>query len=462
MPHALAPPRHWTPRDPTRRTDATYGEAVAAMMGRPWAPPQRFIAEVAGELLASGHYAYTVIVVTMPRQCGKSTTSYDVALGRGRAYRDYRCKYSTHKGTITSDRYADWFLELERNPRVMADMRLRRSRGTEAIGWRRTGSYFQAFPARDGALRSAALDLVVVDEAQEHDELLGEALRRTITPTFSTRPRRQLWIVFTAGTDASTYAREYYDRAVAGEPGYAIFDYGCPDDVDPLDRDLWHTWHPGLAYGLTDHDALDMALSEGAAAFVREYGNRWTRTAAGRVISEDDWRAVQHTDAMPPGPLCLSIDVAFEADHAAVALAGPGRHLEIVDVLPVQDATERVFELQGRYGAPIAVDKYGPTALVHDELATAGADLVDMTSYDVAVAAAGFRRGVGARDVSIWPHPALDEAVAVAGTRPLGDGFKWSRRGSAGSIAPLVAATNALWGIEHMPPAKRAPVATTS
>jgi hypothetical protein len=431
------------------------------MLGRPWIPPQRCIAEVAGELLPNGHYAYTTVVVTMPRQCAKSTTSYDVALGRGRAHRDYRAKYSTHKGTITSDRYADWFLELERFPRVMADMRLRRSRGTEAIGWRRTGSYFQAFPAKDGALRSAAIDLVVVDEAQEHDAVLGEALKRTITPTFSTRPRRQLWVVFTAGTDASTYAREYYDKAIAGEPGYAIFDYGCPDDVDPLDRDLWHTWHPSLAYGLTDYDALDMALGEGVAAFIREYGNRWTRTAAGRVIPEDAWRAVQHTADMPPGALCLAIDVAFEGDHAAIALAGPGQHVEVVDVLPVQEATERVYALHRRYGAPIAIDNHGPTALVHGELELAGAQLLTMTAYDVAVAAAGFLRSVKAGDLSVWPHPGLDEAVEVAGTRPLGDGFKWSRRGSAGSIAPLVASSTALWGVEHLPAPKRAPVART-
>ena len=388
----------------------------------------------------------------MPRQCAKSTTSYDVALGRGRANRDYRAKYSTHKGTITSDRYADWFLELERNPRILADMRLRRSRGTEAIGWRRTGSYFQAFPAKDGALRSAALDLVVVDEAQEHDAVLGEALKRTITPTFSTRPRRQLWVVFTAGTDASTYAREYYDKAIAGEPGYAIFDYGCPDDVDPLDRTLWHTWHPGLAYGLTDYEALDMALGEGIAAFIREYGNRWTRTAAGRVIPEDDWRSVQHTTDMPPGRLCLSIDVAFDRSHAAIGIGGPRRHLELVDVLPIEAATTRVLELQRQHRAPIAIDNHGPTATVHDELERAKADLLTMTSYDVAVASAGILDAVKARSLSIWPHPALDEAVEVAGTAPLGDGWKFSPRASAGSIAPLRAATFALWGLEHLPP----------
>jgi len=238
-----------------------------------------------------------------------------------------------------------------------------------------------------------------------------------------------------------------------------VFDYGCPDDVDPLDRRLWHTWHPGLAYGLTDYDALDMALGDGAAAFVREYGNVWTRTAAGRTIPEDDWRHVQHTSDMPPGRLCVALDVAFDGDTAAVVLAGPHRHLELVDVLPVDEATRRAFELHRRYGAPIALDKYGPTAGAHDELAAAGAELLEMTAYDVALAAAAFLRGVKARDVSVWPHPALDDAVELAATKPLGDGWKWSRRISAGSIAPLVAATNALWGLEHLPPAKRAPVA---
>jgi hypothetical protein len=39
------------------------------------------------------------------------------------------------------------------------------------------------------------------------------------------------------------------DRAIAGEPGIAMFDYGCPDHVDPLDETLWHTWHPGWRTG---------------------------------------------------------------------------------------------------------------------------------------------------------------------------------------------------------------------
>ena len=90
LPHRWAPPRHWTARNEDRPTDAYLGEVFAAGMARPWKPYQRVIAEVAGELTPDGQYAHHTIVLTTPRQCAKTTTGYDVALGRGRKYRDYR------------------------------------------------------------------------------------------------------------------------------------------------------------------------------------------------------------------------------------------------------------------------------------------------------------------------------------------------------------------------------------
>ena len=110
-----------------------------------------------------------------------------------------------------------------------------------------------------------------------------------------------------------------------------------------------------------------------------------------------------------------------------------------------------MLALHRAQGLRIAIDNRGPNVTVHEALERAGAQLLTMTAYDVTLAAAGFLDAVKAGDVSVWPHPALDEAVALAGTRPLGDGFAWSRRASAGSIAPLVAATAALWGVGHLP-----------
>jgi hypothetical protein len=426
------------------------------VLGRPWKPYQRYIADVAGELLPTGEYAYPVVIVWLPRQTGKTTVVYDELLGRGRMYANYRCRYSTHKGTITSERFADWFLELERNPRLMDQLKLRKSRGSEGVLWKARGSYFQAFPARDSALRSAALDAVVVDEAQEHDEILGEALKRTITPTFSTRRRRQLWIVLTAGTDSSTYAADYIGRALAGEPGVALFDYGCPDDVDPYDETRWHTWHPGLAYGLTDHAALRVALAEGRDSFESEYANRWRRMRR-RLVNPDAWRAV----ALPPdatrpaGRLCLSVHVEADRSLTAIGVGAAGGYLELVELRPGVDwAAGRILELQAAHGAPVALDRHGATGTVAEALELAGATTVPMRALDVANATAGLLDAIASHAVRIYPAAALDEAVPGAATRRLGDtgGMAFSHRDSATPVAPLVALAHARWGYEHLAP----------
>jgi hypothetical protein len=431
---------------------------------------------VIGEVQPNGRYAYPVVVIEEPRQCGKTTGILDLLLGRAAVYRDYRCAYTAQTGHVVSERFTEWIDSFEDHPVLGPRMKLRRSGGTERITLRSTHSFVKAFPPKDGALRGPAIDAVFVDEAQQHDDVLGAALDRTAIPTMSTRPRRQLFIVGTAGTDASTYFARHIAAAQAGTPGYAYFSYGVPAGVDPNDEDLWSTWHPGLIAGITDTDALRMARDTlGEAGFAREYGTVWSRTQA-HVIDPEAWARVQSTTDMPEGPLCLGVDVAADRRSGAIALAGIGRHLEIVEV---RDGTEwivrRVLELQASTGAPIAIDGYGPVGTVTDELKRAGARLMVTTTQDVGNAAATFLDAVNAATapppdpdsdeppvvpLKVWPHPALDDAVAAATKRGLGDaGFAWSRKTSAASIAPLVAACAALWGVERLPAPPPRPVA---
>lgn len=425
-------------------------------MGRPWLPYQEHIAAVAGEMVDACRYAYHTIVVTAPRQTAKTTTAYDSMLGRGRRYRDFRARYATHQGTITSKMFEGWFEELERSP-FGSQVKLRRSQGTEGVRWRPTSSYFQAFPPRDGALRSQALDAVLVDEAQEHDDISGAAMRRTIRPVFSTRRRAQLWIIFTAGTDDSTYARAYLDAALSGAPGYAVFDYGCPPDVDPVDEALWPTWHPGLAYGLTTIEAMRAALDEDASAFGREYGNLWSRTAD-RSIDPADWAAVQDPDAAIAGPACFGLDVAADRGSGAVAVADQAGVVELVDQ---HDGTTwmvaRLLALQAAHGHPIACARYGAAGPIVDDLERAGARLLVMGSGDVANAAAGMADAIAQRALRVVPSVALSESVDGVAKRDVADsgGFHWARRTSASNPAPLIAASAARWGaIRNDPPAR--------
>lgn len=484
-------PRTVTPFDPSAPNDANLGAVVAAEHGRPWKPFHYVAAQVIGQKRPGdplGRYAFPIVVIGFPRQCGKTTFLIDLALGRSLAYRDYRCAYTAQTGHKTTENFTTRFTELETGSLAEA-VRLRRSAGTERVTTRRVknrqgGSYLKAFPPKAGALRSDALDFVIVDEAQEHDELLGAALDQTIIPTFSTRPRRQMIVVGTAGTDRSAYFRRYLEKARAGEPGFAVVEYGAPDGIDFLDEETWPLYHPGLAYGLTDEDALRQGLGAmGPAGFVREYGNVWTRAGV-RLVDPADWGAVLIAKGTPrpKGRVCLGVSVEADRSAAAIAVAADNGYRELVSAFPGTDwVVPRVLELQKTYGGAIAIDQYGATGTVADALIRAltpnggkkppESKLRIMSTLDVANATAELLDGINgaakrkadgqAAGLAVYPADALTEALEGAVLRPLGDtgGIAFSHMKSSAPVAPLVALAAAGWGFDHLAPEPARPQA---
>jgi hypothetical protein len=449
----MVAPRLATPRDPARPSDGALGAFVAQVHGRPWKPHQRLTADVIGELRPDGRYRYPLAVVLLPRQTGKTTLVLDLALGRCLAQTDYRAAYAAQTGHVTTERMVERMAELGDGP-MASRVRVRRSAGTERVTLPGR-SYLKAFPPKAGALRSNALDLVIVDEAQEHGTALGEQLDLTILPTFTTRPRRQLIVIGTAGTDASDYLRRYLAAARDGLPGYAVVEYGAQPGEDPDSEEVWVTRHPGVASGLTDLDALRVARAAmGPAGFGREFLNLWSRTRD-RVIDPEDWAAVQDPAAESVGPVCFSFDVLTDRAGAAVVVADATGYLEVIEQAPETAwLVPRLLELQAAHGAPIACDRWGASGPAVDELERAGAQLIPMTTGDVGNAAAGLLDAILQRRLRVRPSAVLTEATAGAAQRPPGDsgGFAWSRRASAAPVAALVAASNAHWGALHNPP----------
>jgi len=399
----MVAPRLATPRDPSAPTDGHAGAFVAHLHRRPWAPHQRLAADVLGELEPDGRYRYPLGVVLLPRQTGKTTFVTDLALGRCLLYRDYRCAYAAQTGHVTTERMQERMVELGDGP-LGTRVRLRRSAGTERVTLPGR-SYLKAFPPKPGALRSNALDLVLVDEAQEHGAVLGEQLDLTILPTFTTRPRRQLILVGTAGTDLSDYLRRYLAAARDRLPGYAVIEYGAKDTDDLEDEATWVLRHPGLGVGLTDLDALRTARAAmGPAGFAREFLNVWTRTGV-RVIDPADWTACQTSTERPPGPVAFGLEVAGDRSRAAIAVAQAGGWCELVDRRPGIDwLLSRALELQAR-PAVCAETRAGPV------LGPAGRAGHALTLYRVPT-----QRGTPARSASSASRACICGARACACT----------------------------------------------
>lgn len=432
-------------------------------MRAPWLDWQRLFASVIGEQTDTGRYAYPVAVCLVPRQVGKTSVVSQVAMGRAMQYEDYRAAYTAQTGVVSSERFAEWFTAIEGCPPLYSRVKLSRATSNHRFTALATRSYFRGFPPKDGALRSNALDLVIVDEAQEHDELLGRALDATIIPTFSTRPRRQLIVIGTAGTERSAYLQRYVDLAHDGGPGVALIEYGATDDEDTDDEAVWHRRHPGLAGGLTDIDSMRTARATlGRAGFAREYMCRWASSGSS-IVAPADWRACQTLQLVPPGAVSYSLDVAADRRTASITVCGRDRTHELIEPsLPIDFATARMMELLTAHGGQVAIDAAGPGVTVADELArlliaptarrrglTPDA-LVLMTSRDLAAAYGDLIDDLASRTLRVRFHPALDTALAIAATRRIGDeGYTWSRRASSGNIAPLISLTGAGWMHAH-------------
>lgn len=463
-----------TPRSPSSPTDGAAGAFVAHALGRPWKAHQRDTADLIGERNADGTYRRPIVVLLFPRQTGKTTFVLDLALGRCLRYADYRCAYTAQTGMMASQRFADRAAALARSP-LAGVVKLYRGAGKERMTLG-AGSFVRAFPPRDGALRGETLDLVVVDEAQEVGSADGAALDQTIVPTMTTRPRRQLILVGTAGDADSTFLRSYLDRGRAAvddpDAGIAVVEYGFPevDELDATDEALWHAWHPGLITGLADVGALRAGLAAlGPAGFAREYGNVW-QTAAVRVIPAAQWAACRRvrSSSTAGGRVTFGAEVALDRDSAAVLACWDD--LDGTPVLEVVDeragtpdwVAGRLADLRAGHAGDVWLNPVGPTASVAADLTpTAGRPdwLHLLTGREYVAACAGFVDRVAAGTVGHRAELVLDQAVDAAGRRPLGDAWVWAQRAAAGNIAPLIAGTVALYGATRTTPAPVRPAA---
>lgn len=461
-------PRLATPRDPARRTLARAGEFVAHCHDRSWLDWQLQTASLIGELDDGGvRMAYPIGVVMVPRQCGKSTWVFDDLIGRCLSLPDLHCAYTAQTGAQASERFNERLADVASSA-YAARVKGRKSAGSERMtitpagsNARRT-SYIKAFPPRDGALRGFALDVVVIDESQEVDQEQGTALDQTILPTFTTRPRRQLLLVGTAGNDQSAYLARYLALARGGAEGVALIEYGAGPDDDPEDPAVWRRVHPGLAAGLTDEAALRSALQVmGTEGFAREYLNVWAETGT-RLVPAKAWNRCRRVKSKPrPGvPPVIGFDVAFDRSATAIVGCWPDLDgvpvLEVIEYAPGVDwAAERLDELRRKHRPPLLVGPgEGPALSVVDELRRIGSSSTvrTLTPTEYATACLSVFDDIESGAIGHRNEQALNSAVGGAGKRPVGDGgWCWSRRTSTADIAPLTAGTLAHWANQRRP-----------
>lgn len=461
------------PRYSTRRTDRpSLGPKVgrvAAALGTPLMPWQQHVADVALEVdPTTGRLVYREVVLTVPRQSGKTTLILAVAVHRALGFGGaQRIVYAAQTRNDARKKWEDDHVAaLEASPigrHSPKPYRVRKTNGNEAIIWR-NGSMHGITANTEKAGHGGTLDLPFIDEAfAQVDYRLEQAFK----PAMITRPQPQLWVVSTAGTPESVYL---WDKVVAGrervEDGatdsVAYFEWAADPGADPGSVETWKACMPALLHegnpgGTQPIEAVaaeyaSMALPE----FKRAFLNLWDARRGDPVISAEDWLDRQARSEMAD-PVALAFDVSPDRSSAAIGAASPSTvqrdkiHLEVVEhrsgtgwVVP------RLVELRQAH-RPLAIvcDAAGPAGGLLAQASAAGLDVTVVSTREHAQACGGFYDGVMDDEVVHIGQPELAAALDGADRRIVSDSWLWARRSSSVDICPLVAVTLAKWAWEN-------------
>lgn len=436
-------------------------DLMAQRLGTPLMEWQRRVARVASEHhpTITGAWAHRIVIVTVPRQAGKTTLMRTIAAQRTLT-RGGQAFYTAQTGKDARERWYDLVKIAEQSfPHLV---RVTRGAGAESMTWHSSGGAVRTFSPTRASLHGYTPALVMLDEAFAHDQATGQDLMGAIIPAQQTLVGRQLWIVSTAGTDESVFLREWVERGRASvdDPAsdIAYFEWGLADGLDPYDPENWPGFHPayGELIGPGDMHQAAAALSRGE--FERAFCNRWTRSVS-QIIPAPAVEAAREDQAAPePGDrIVLAFDVAHDRSQAAIWAAWTTPD-NITHIRPYYAAPGTGW-LVGKLAeareilapALIGADDGGPARAFTTAARQYGLEIETLSARDFATATGDLIEGITTGTIRHNGDAGLTEAIRAAALRRLGETDALSRRASSGPVDDLGAAIVAAHHARYAP-----------
>lgn len=453
QPSTTCEPRFYTPRRPERESLGPRVGAMAEKLGEPLMPHQQFIADVGLELVrnSSGLLvpAYREVIVTMPRQNGKTVLMFSWEMERAFMWgRSQKIVYTAQTGQDAREKMVeDQFERIERSPFDAKVTAYLRSAANTQVKFD-NGSRIVAQATAEGSGHGGTTVLAVIDEFWEDTDARRE---QSILPQMLTVPTGQILYTSTAGTEASTLWHRKVNQgrsAVADnlDNSIAYFEWSADPDDDPEDPKTWASCMPALGFTIDEAVVQHAWRTMEVPDFRRAMLNIPTNRGSEQVFPDEVWTAVLE-EVEPAGSLTLAADAPPDQRSASIALADERGRCE---VLVHNDGTEWVAPTLNRlaqeYGAQVVVDTTGPLAYLENRLE--GVNVTTVSGQQVKSACAEFFDRVADRKLRIRPnlcdHCGRVTATAAAESavrQPIGDGWKWSRKTRDADVSPLMALT---------------------
>lgn len=460
---AERPPLYATRRDPLAVSLGARVEVVAAALGTPLMPWQRYVAHVASELDPRDpdgrRWRYPVVVVTVPRQSGKTTLMRAIALDRALARSDRLVFTTAQTGKDAGERWKDLADQVMRSP-LRSRVRTYRGAGAQSIILPNR-SRVRAFAPTPTSIHGYTPHLVMIDEAWAFDEARGDELVAAINPAQITLADRQLWIVSTKGDGTSAFLDRYLDvgRLAVGDPSadVAMFEWAAAPDAPPYDPTTLE-FHPAIGHTITVDDVLAQADVVSRGVWERSFLNRETKTRS-TLIDLELWDELAGDQARPAlAELAVGFDVAHDESGAAVwaAWRGADDRLNVRELASgpgvswlVDYLAAHARKVRSRY--PLTADGAGPVRQAVDALQRRGVAVETLTTRDYGTACASFTRRALERDVVHDGSRGIRDAWEVAVNKLLAGQLAFDPTKSAGPIDHLRAAAIAARALDHAP-----------
>lgn len=448
-------PRWATPRREDRRSRGGEVGAVARLLGQPLMPWQQMVADVGLEVDADGRPFWREVIITVPRQSGKSTLTLSWQVHRALRWgKPQRIAYTAQTGWDARKKLIDDFAPtLLGSSLAPAVDRVTRGAGNESILFKGS-SRIDVLASTEAAGHGRTLDMAVLDEMFADTD---DRREQSMIPAMATKRDAQILGVSTEGTDTSVLLNRKVEAgrasvASGAESGIAYFEWSIGPDDDPADESIWPSFMPALGITIDASVVRHARATMSEGEFLRSFCNRRT-TTTDRVIPADAWEAVSG-DVGPSGRLVFGVAVHSDRSSAAIAVADADGRCELVDHRAgVGWVADRVVELWQRWRAPVAVDVSGPAGVLAEALELAGVEVRRMSGRDAAMACAGLFDAVMDRTALVRRHTALDNAVAGARRKVSGDLWTWARGDVGSDVSPLEAVTLAFDRARNTKPA---------
>jgi hypothetical protein len=457
----------------------------------PLMPWQRYVVDVAHEVdPETGFWVYDEVVVTVPRQAGKTTLKIPIYVHRLGRIRMGELWMTAQSGGKAVDRWDKARLWMESAGSGIAHrIKSKVSNDHEVITWLDTLAKLRPFTPNATELHGESPDLVDIDEWWAFDQKQARELEQAYSPGFLTK-NAQAWKTSTAGTSASWGLNRDVLRGrqaveLGRRAGLAYFEWSLPDEVagvpieELTDDELISACigiHPAIGFHPTapapkmrQHIRTKEWELLGRDGFLRAYGNRMAELGRLSIIPQASWAAA--VDRPIPQGAPVGLGFAIDPEHGDAAIAAAFRNLEsgevTAEVLRYRIGTAwlvpEFVAIAGRSEhVECAANAIGHTLEAVDEL-EARSDwpeefkVLRMTAQQHGAACARLVKEATTTPRPTFHHIAQAEltlSVENAGKRRVGTGGAWAWLGVETSVAPIDACTAALWAADHPRPVK--------